>query len=173
MAKKLILLSAKAGSGKTYIANLLMNRGWYHIAIADVLKKRVSLILGVDENVFHNKKERSYKGDITYRDLLIKYAKIIKSRDQDHFVRKAIEKINKHNDLVVISDVRYPHEVDYIRNNVKDYDIKVVKIIRNNHIEIQDQSETSMDDFQFDHTVINEVDFQDNKLADNVLQVFS
>lgn len=153
---EILLLGGKSGSGKTYIAKILEQRGWFHLAFADALKDIVAEKYSIDRCDLDTQegKKKIYTDGMTYRDILITESKQMKKQDINIFCKIVSSKI-KSQPKVVISDMRYPHEYEYISNTFTEAVVKSCLVKRNQFNEIDDPSETSMDDFKFDICVDN------------------
>ena len=154
-----ILVSGKAGFGKTTLANFLVEiakENGYLVArysFANFLKD-VAGAMGWD-----------HKKDDKGRKLLQDLGRIGREYDPDMWVRHTFEVIENHQDypldFVVIDDWRFPNELDYITRNQFLYapltlSIKAGFTRLENSSLANDISETSLDDFGvYDGVVYN------------------
>lgn len=156
--KRIVLLSGFSGSGKSYVANILKDKGWYSLAIADELKNIVSRKYSIEKKILETqegKKKIHYTG-MSYREILIKEARETKKQDINFFTKKIVDQIiESNNEKVVISDMRYPYEYYYIKTHCKDYILTSISIKRDIYNSIDDESETSLESFDFDITIHN------------------
>lgn len=156
--KRVILLSGKAGSGKDYLADLLGDYGYDRFAFADYLKditaKKYSLCRE-DFNTQEGKKKVHYGK--TYRQLLIETGAECRSDDDDFFSKKIIDTIKESMaDYGVVTDLRFPNEYTYTLNMLpKECVVTFVRINRDDHIVVDDKSETLLDNFAFDVVLDN------------------
>lgn len=158
--KKIILLSGFSGSGKSYIADIMQDKGWLSLAFADYLKDIVSKEYNIDRCELDSQegKKRIHKSGLTNREILIKTALEIKKKDI-HFFSKYILKqiVASKNDKIVISDMRYPHEFYFIKTKLNiNYDIQSVRVHRDIFNKINDKSELSLESFNFDLNIYND-----------------
>lgn len=158
--RKILLLSGKINSGKDYSADILVKKeNWVKISFASVLKKIASEKYDIELKDFNTQegKKKKYKTGETYRDLLINLAKDCKKKDQNFFVKKALEEIKGFKtENVVIPDWRYPHEYEHICKNLsKEFSILTARITRKSSFILNDPSETSLDNFNFDFNIEN------------------
>jgi len=115
MSHDLICLVGYSRSGKDYTANLIQS--WFEdyqkFALADFTKRLFSLILSVDVNDFEKEKE-------VYRDRLIEvHEEMIKRVDRNFFVKDFFLNYYTEGCPWIISDVRFYHEMDYIKSKVE------------------------------------------------------
>jgi hypothetical protein len=158
--RRLLLLSGKINSGKDYTADILVKKeNWVKISFASVLKQMASEKYDIKLKDFNTQegKKKLYKDGKSYRDLLINLASDCKQIDQDFFVKKAIEEIKALEMVnIVISDWRYPHEYDYICTNLQEeFGIFTARVSRDSSLILNDSSETSLDNFNFDFKIEN------------------
>lgn len=158
--RKILLLSGKINSGKDYTADILVKKeNWVKISFASFLKNLTSEKYKIDINDFNTQegKKKIYSTGETYRDLLINIARECKKKDENIFVKKAIEEIkNSDNVNIVIPDWRYPHEYNYIHRCLSDkFNIITTRVNRNSSFILNDPSETSLDNFDFDFVIDN------------------
>lgn len=166
--RKIILLSGWATSGKDLLADfLLKNKGYTQFAFAISLKKQVSDHYNFDYNLTLSQEGKNKKiGNYTIRELLISYAKIERNKNQDVFAQYTSKEIklydsykNKRGEQlsdIVISDVRYHNEIDFIKKQFYN-NSKIITIRLNRHLcsPINSESETQLDDYKFDYTIEN------------------
>jgi DNA polymerase III delta prime subunit len=176
-----ILLSGKAGTGKTTVANLLrdifIQKGYKDSNIYSFAK-------GVKDAAFFgfgwdgNKDEKG-------RTLLQDVGRIGRKYNKDIWVSKLEKTYLGFNGfkIAIIDDWRFPNEYGYLKNNTV-YSIYKVKIISPDREILKgtpaydDVSETSLDDFEyfenFDFVIYNNCSMEDlndycNTLAENIL----
>ena len=130
-------LSGKKFTGKSTNAGLLKEK--YNksytcniVSFSDSLKKSVSLIFDIPLRFLLDQKLKSsiYKNNITYVEIMQRYADFVRNIDEDYFVNKTSERINNLFGtrplvanlmdapfIVFIDDVRLPNECEFVRNN--------------------------------------------------------
>lgn len=126
---KNIALAGKFAVGKTSIANILVeNHGYARLSIAASLKQFVNDMYARD--VYGDNSEASLqksdilwvnspdgKKQVTVRELLQDVGNTMKTIDQDIWLRGVRHKVSLLNEMgapVVIDDVRFPREADYL-----------------------------------------------------------
>lgn len=157
--KTLYLISGKAGSGKDFLGNIFQKHGYIRFAFADHLKDLTAIKYNIsrfDLNTQQGKK--NMYGDKTYRDLLIENSVFLKKNDKFFFAKSVIDNFKKwsFNQKGVVTDFRFPEEYEYAKKELGNSCIlKTILVKRNNYIEIDDESEKALADFNFDYIVDN------------------
>lgn len=103
------------------------------------------------------------KTDITRLILQIVGTNIIRKHiDDDYWIKQLIKKVNDYtDDVIVVTDVRFPNEIDLPHKLVEDRIVRSVKIERNTGIKSIHSSETSLDNYNwFDYIVDNNGDIE-------------
>lgn len=163
--KRLYMISGKAGSGKDFLGNILEKRGFNRFAFADHLKEMTSFLYRIpiqDLNTQEGKK-KIYDNNKTYRQLLIDQSNKYKLNDKYFFAKPVIDGF-KRNDFFkdgVVTDFRFPEEYEYAKRELTSdiCEIKTILIKRDNHIPVNDISETALDlNFDFDYIIDNNGD---------------
>lgn len=127
----MIAISGKVGSGKTTLANILVDRlgfPWLRASFADPLKQECMLLFGIHpdllwsgegkaqeievpaEKLEHLGVHSIYPELLSVRRILQLRGQYCRSLDQDYWV-KAFEFDHKDMDRIVIDDVRYENEL--------------------------------------------------------------
>jgi hypothetical protein len=155
---KILALSGKMGTGKSYISDRLHERGWYHLSISQYLKEDL-LAAGFSEEMVYGKglTARTLRQSFGaarredtanyYVDRLLKWLKVyamVQEEKQGESIR------------VVIDDVRYPNELAAIRQFAEDNEgvvLATVRIERPGLVRLPDahhlhSSETALDHVQ-------------------------
>ena len=160
-----LLLSGKAGVGKTYSANVIQS----YLSGLGYKVTRESFATGV-------KQVATYMGwdgkkDDKGRVLLQDIGKIGRKYDKDIWVRSTFERLEQAVgfpfDVVIIDDCRFINEVSFVRDNEVLYNTIVVRL-QSSEREIlkgtpayYDDSETELDKYMFDYIIHNIEDGED------------
>lgn len=154
----ILMISGKAESGKTTLANFLRR-------ILENEEKTVKIFPFAD-NVKHIARDMGWDGvkNEKGRGLLQYIGKIGRSYDKNIWVDKVINEIcyaSNPSDVVIIDDVRYLNEIDQMTKFSND--VVLIRINRPNHInsltqdQKQDGSETELDTYEdFDFEITND-----------------
>lgn len=138
-------------------------------SFAYALKHLCSELFDLNDPEFHDK-DRSARDIIpehctmSVRDIWIKVGNDMRAIDPDIWV-KGLMKIYGGVDLLLVSDMRYPNEVDYIRN----HDGLTIKIDRPSEPKFDDIADSALADYtDWDHTITNDGDLKqfNNKVID-------
>jgi hypothetical protein len=163
----IILLRGFSQSGKDFVGNELCETyGYKCFAISDALKHTVAEIyncsfgqLDQERNLEiceHDSLKR------TYRQILLDEEKRLRSMDPDIFVKQCCSNIQKVNfrwppEYIVITDWKYPNELDYIKATFPRYKITPVHIQRDGQSKspLNDISEYQLMDRTGDYVLVN------------------
>lgn len=149
---KIIILSGKAGSGKSYVANLIKEkRNCIILSYASYIKEIAKNVINWDGS------EESKP-----RDFLQQFGDVIKSYDKDLLINRMIEDVNMYSyfyDLIIISDARFENEIIRIKESFSN--VYVINIIGNENSLTDEQknhiTETSLDNFNgYDYKLLND-----------------
>lgn len=173
--KVVILVSGKIGSGKDTVTKILKEKiekkigeKVLHEFFARALKEKckdsfrplidflnktfeeirdesidISHLITKDENFFENKNE------ITRNLLQIVGSEIVRSVDPDYWVNKTIENIkNSEMWVVIISDCRFPSEIEAIEDNFPTIKIRVSRSLDRSRPFNEHHSEKALDDYK-------------------------
>jgi hypothetical protein len=159
----IILLRGFSHSGKDFVGDILCNNhGYKQFAFADSLKKIVSTKVGCLLEQLHSQegKLQICEKDLhkrTYRQILIDEALHLRSIDSNIFVNHLCKTIKSDNDRIVITDWRYPNEIEVIRDTFPNYLIIPVHIINKGQLNspVIDISEHQLDYRTTDYTIMN------------------
>ena len=151
---KIIILTGKAGSGKSEVAKIIKeNKKCMILSYASYLKEVAKNVLEWDG------------GEETKpRDFLQQFGEKIKKDNPNIMIDRVIEDINTYSyfyDLIVISDARFLNEITYIKNNFKD--VIVVNVYgRDNDLTEKQKNhitEIALDGYeQYDYRIYNDED---------------
>ncbi len=167
--KNIILLAGYCGSGKDTVGKYLCdNYDYKRLAFADKLKDTVSKIYNIKrENLDNQEFKNDFKikplgeTEKTIREILIDYSFKEKEKNIHIFVDKIILEFKKSNDTnFVITDFRFKHEYDRIKEKIQDYNIITIYINRIDNEKynkyINDKSENDLKSFDFDYILDND-----------------
>lgn len=149
-------MSGKRGVGKTVSANYLHDvYKFKRISFASSLKETAKIFFPFTDVDFSTKgKEKKFKDyDWTVRDFLIHLGAFARFHDPEYWVKNS--GIANAVGRIVIDDVRFPNEVEYL----KGLGAKIIRLKRFEKLNIygkdlDDPSETSLDDYKhFDYLI--------------------
>jgi hypothetical protein len=170
----IILLRGFSQSGKDYVGNILCESYDYkRFAFADSLKMMVANEFNYPIEQLHSQegKLKVCEGDTlkrTYRQILIDEALRLRSTDSGIFVKHCCNEISKSGaNRIVITDWRYPNEIEIILQLFPNYEITPVHILRERQLvsPVNDISEHHLDNRCYDYQLINKLD---NTIIDNI-----
>jgi hypothetical protein len=163
----IILLRGFSHSGKDYIGHILSNNyGYKRVAFADSLKKLVQEKFNCSLEQLHTQEGKvqicendSFKR--TYRQILIDEALRLRNIDDSIFAKHCCSEIyEKKLTKIVITDWRYPNEIEIIEQSFPGYKITPVHIIceGQNKSPVNDISEYHLMNRSNDYILINKKD---------------
>ena len=155
---RIFLISGKAGSGKNEVANILKDN------LGSTVITSFSKYIKLFALEFTDWDGR----DITKpREFLQTMGDKLRAIDETFLIKRLIEdfKVYENNfDNVVVSDVRLPHELEYIKNN-SNYEVITIRVnststVRNlSEIEKHHHTELDLDNYEsFDYVINNNFD---------------
>ena len=163
-----VFLSAKRRGGKDTLAEYLSeHHGFIRVAFADALKNEVSANTGIPRHEFDNEdlKEKASEGQLmTRRQLLQEFGSWKRSLDPSYFTNQCRSTVNaliKKGESVVISDARYPNELEASALDICEEQIHRIRINRPSREALygkdEHESEIALDDYpHFDAVIENE-----------------
>lgn len=169
----ILALSGKIGSGKDTVTNLIINLTpdikWGHIKFADKLKQVTSLITNtpIDDQYSQDGKNKKPTGwDHTNGELQQLIGEGIRKINYDVWVLAALSHVRPE-DNVIVSDVRYKNEAEYIRK-LGGYLIRIegdpALIRKNSTRNLNHQSEIDLDDYtEWNFTINNDTTLDELK----------
>ena len=131
--KEIIAFIGRAGSGKDYQANKLVERGFYKLAFADILRHITAAICRISYEQlmkhYDDFKNNEYFPNYTGRQLLENIGHAIRVYDDEFWINSVLNHIRINNlQKIVISDMRYINEYlktrEFALNN--DYQFKCI-----------------------------------------------
>jgi hypothetical protein len=174
----IILLHGFSQSGKDYIGNIICNKyGYKRFAFADSLKQIVSEIYDCPIDILHSQEgkiqicENDFKKR-TFRQILIDEALRLRSLDEGVFAKRTCQDIRtSKSDKIIITDWRFPNELDIIQEHFPDSKRITIHIIREgqNKSQVMDISEYLLKDNPFDYTIHNNMNYDIINDIDNLI----
>jgi hypothetical protein len=157
---KVVWLSGFAGSGKDTVAAILCKKlDYYRVAFADMLKDYVAEKYGLNRLLCDTVEGKNTKTPLgkTVRELLIEESAEAKKTTLNIFAEQVFRKIiDSGQELIVISDWRYPHEYEFITKMLgPTVDHTTIRIVRTGLPSLSDPSEHALDGWPFDCTLTN------------------
>lgn len=158
----IIGLSGKAQAGKDTTADLILDLLYKKIGFYGCKVSFATEVKEIAKELFNwdGSKELTGKQD-TGRQLLINIGCKMREIRSSVWVDYVIHQINKGDkNVVCIPDVRFPNELDIIKNNSG----IIIRIEREKgQLTLNDISETSCDNVTFDYTILNEDNIENLK----------
>lgn len=167
MENKFIILglSGKRGSGKDALSKKLIPLGWERWSFADELKRKIREEFGLTiEQTDGDLKEvpTQYINEqgkaLTPRDIMTLCGAYYRAIDPLYWVKVVFKRLNETPVIgvkkIVITDVRFPNEVAYL----KERNAKIIRINRPQELNIYkvpitDHTETQLDTYNFDYVI--------------------
>lgn len=154
---KIVGISGKRGAGKTTLAELLrLNHNWNHLSLAmpikELCRSEFGLTVAQTDGAMKEAPIAHLAGQ-TPRSIMIRIGKTYREVNPNHWINKLEAKMA--NNLVnVISDVRFQNEAEWI----KERGGYLIRIERDPALspyqgDINDPSETELDDYDFHCTL--------------------
>ena len=124
--KKKIAICGKMASGKSYVSDYLVSKGYIRIGFGDAVKDHCAKIFNM------NCKDRK---------LIQSFAQKLKEIDESVWINYLDNKLKtelKDENYIVIDDLRFPNEYNYLRKN----NFIIIKLIINDNLQIKRLKET-------------------------------
>jgi len=154
---KIIGLVARSRCGKDTVADYIISKyptvNIVKRKLAGPIKNAVKELYGFDDTYLETdlKDIKITKYGCSPRDIMIKITKsIMELSGTDFFTNRLYDSISK-NEITIISDVRYIHDIERIREN----NGIVIKIERNMYDIIHHNNENNIDDLESDYIIVN------------------
>lgn len=165
---ELICIIGNIGSGKSTAGNILKQYGYEEITFANPVKE-MGLILGFEHKELYGSQEDKLKINefwgVSGREFMQKFAtNIMRNELHKHinmnmdgktiWVRlceKKIIQMLKENKKILISDGRFPDEI----NMIKQYNGTIIKLERNNSFDLNHESESYISNIKYDKIINN------------------
>ncbi len=160
---KIILITGWSESGKDTIGEYLTsNHGFIRFAFADEIKYVASQLYGFPRALADTQegKRTLVYNTMTVRDTLIRLAAVDKERFGNTIYAESLarEISQEPSDArIVITDLRYMYEYTTIRDQFKDSDLQIWKVVRPTQTEspVKDSSEHAINAFVYDILIEN------------------
>ena len=176
---KIIALCGFKGCGKDFVANYIHDTcSFEHLKISTKLKDATRLLFDItDDQIEGNKKECiDERWNITPRQMMqfmgtemfqFKIQELIPECDRNFWIKSFTNavKANK-NKNIVVSDMRFPHEYEYIKKHLITHELIVIRINNNSKKNIYDAEDIHVSETEYRQIPI---DFQlTNKMTDDI-----
>lgn len=125
---KVVGLCGYAGAGKDTAAMGLIAMGWVRIAFADALRDEVAGVVGMDPDDFREMYAADPGFKAKMRPLLVSHGMSRRSTDKRYWIdiiRNRIAGLPSWCAGAVITDVRYPNEAEFVRNELGGVVLKI------------------------------------------------
>lgn len=179
----IILLRGYSQSGKDFIGKILCDTyGFKRFAFADSLKKIISLNYTCAVDILHSQEGKLKICETdplkrSYRQILIDEALRLKETDQDIFAKECCKDILKlyedsYANKIVITDWRFPNELEVIKQYFPNYKIITVHVHRHNQIlsPVDNISEYHLENHNSDYSIVNNMN---EEIYDQIDRLFN
>jgi hypothetical protein len=166
----IILLCAAKQSGKDVCANYISKKYSYnHLKITESLKKCLKILFNFNDNQIEGNLKEIV--DTKYNTTPRNCMKFLGTHVFQYEIQKLLPDMNRNfwidklynhkikgfeNNNIIISDLRFKHEIEYIKKNCKS-DIFVIEILRTNiYVDTSDDTENEILTIHKDFTIVND-----------------
>ena len=150
-----VFLSGYLQSGKDTVGNYLVERfNFKRVAFADILKDEVSELYNIPRSLLDTTEGKTVEN----RSKLIKHGAKRRAENLNYWIDKIIENIRTSKQNVVITDWRFAHEFNVIRDTLDvctNFTLFTWRINRWDAPPLVDSTENSLDRFEFDTCIEN------------------
>lgn len=170
----IILLSGWAGSGKDYVADLLVLHFLFKkTSFAIHLKNIVSSLYDIERSKLDTQdgKKLIHSNSLSYRDILINYAEAKRQTDVNYWTSFVLTEIQHSKSNFVISDWRFPVESAFLKSRLPTCRFITIRINRLPINNIDSYTEKALDNFEFDYTLDNFEGTSNESLIQNLQQI--
>jgi len=163
----IIIIRGFSQSGKDYIGNILCTYfGYTRFAFADSLKKIVAAKYNCHLELLHTQEGKlqvceSDDSKRTHRQILLDEGFHLRNQDDNIFANHCCQEIRKAGvKKIVITDWRYPNEINQVIDAFPDYKVYPVHILRQGQevSPVDNPSEYLLRHRMNDYTIVNEMD---------------
>lgn len=149
---KIIGIVGPIGSGKSCVGEYLVDKyNFKEYSFADALKKSICSLYGINKRLLYgtqNDKELHIPyWDTNGRKLCQTIGTLFRENiDTDFWIRRMhLDILNNYDDKIVITDIRYPNEFEYVKNNLNG----LIIFINRENINYQNYNHESEKYFEF------------------------
>lgn len=147
----LIGLSGKAHSGKDAVADTCVSAyGWRKFKLADPLKRICRESFGLTLAETDGEHKERLLGTITPRELMIQVGKLGRAIEPNFWVNRLKDEILKtpqaQMGTYIIADVRFINEAEWIKKH-GGFLVRLERAVELRGVDIEDNSETELDDY--------------------------
>lgn len=161
--KKSVLLVGKMGSGKSTISDFLQSKRYVKFSLATWLKNTIDSTYNISTK---SKSDKIIIGDKEYtKRKLYQYfgTEVIRNFDNDFHVRRLLSDISSYGTpftKFVVDDVRFPNEIELIKQH---YDITTIKLVCPDEVRKQRliDRDGGYDENDFNHVSETNIDLLD------------
>jgi hypothetical protein len=175
----ILLIRGYSQSGKDFVGRYLCKYyGYQRFAFADSLKRSVSKKYNVTVEQLHSQRGKleicqQDPQQRTYRQILIDEALEARTNDPDCFAKDCCEEIKRYRpNNIVITDWRYPNELEILTQSFPEYVITPIHLFRPSQDDspVLDISEYQLKDRDGDTILLNHMD---DSIYDNIDMMMS
>ena len=160
----ILLVTGKTGADKTTLISSLLadNHNFVDFALADKLKELTFKLLKLFKVDIKELDDLYDDNKYDYREYLQQIGtECCRNVFGDNFWCKLldedIEKALKDGKNVIISDIRYPNEINYFKNKYSNYQVFTVKVVRKDSETNDHSSEKEVDNIDANITIKNDL----------------
>jgi dephospho-CoA kinase len=168
----LIALSGKKGSGKDTVAKYFINKGYIRFAFADALKDICKILFNLSDDQLNGylKETIDQRYNKTPREIL-QYIGTLMRNNMDNLIpnfgqniwinvmKNLIDTAINNNTNIIITDLRYKNEYEFLQNTYSNHNLIFINIIRPNQYLSGDynnhESENDLNNMNFYNYIIN------------------
>jgi hypothetical protein len=187
---KIVALCGLKGCGKDFVANYInMTQNFEHLKISAKLKEISKILFDIDDDQIEGKKKECIdeRWNVTPRQMMqfigtevfqYKIQELIPECDRNFWIKSFVNtmKVNK-NKNVVVSDMRFLHEYDYINKHLHTHELIIIRIDSSTQ-NIYDTNDTHVSeteykqipvDYQITNTMTKNIEQNINTIVNAIL----
>lgn len=177
MTPRIIALCGFKGCGKDFVANYIHETYQFeHLKISSKLKEVTRLLFDIDDEQIEGRKKESIdeRWNITPRQMMqfvgtemfqYKIQELLPQCDRNFWIKSFTNAIKENkNKNIVVSDMRFLHEYDYLTEHLRSHELIVIRIESKNHVyDTNDTHESEVEytkipvDFQITNNMTNDI----------------